>query len=174
MNQCKNVPPITIKNKDKWINVERQRWARQFNIPMRNDTPPGFPPMTLSTMRILCSLEVEAPEKMPLALDRLYAALWSPDSVRGADEAKADGKNFDIKNPEVVKALLTDEKALGKALTEKIIGGMADKEVKANLLKNTQKAFEEGAFGLPWFCCTNAEGKTEGFWGFDHLGQVVR
>lgn len=32
---------------------------------------------------------------------------------------------------------------------------------------------EIGAFGLPWFQCRNAEGTEEGFWGFDHLGQVV-
>jgi hypothetical protein len=33
-------------------------------------------------------------------------------------------------------------------------------------------AFNDGAFGLPWFTCINSEGKTEGFWGLDHLGQV--
>merc|ERR1712070_1322164 len=32
---------------------------------------------------------------------------------------------------------------------------------------------EEGAFGLPWFVATDAQGRKEGFWGFDHLGQVV-
>ncbi|KAK5789002.1 hypothetical protein VI817_009960 [Penicillium citrinum] len=31
----------------------------------------------------------------------------------------------------------------------------------------------EGAFGLPWFQCTNSEVKTEGFWGIDHLGVVA-
>lgn len=50
---------------------------------------------------------------------------------------------------------------------------------------------EDGAFGLPWFVgesylaslypqarltvvtATNTQGQTEGFWGFDHLGQVI-
>ncbi|KAJ5580351.1 hypothetical protein N7450_006652 [Penicillium hetheringtonii] len=35
------------------------------------------------------------------------------------------------------------------------------------------KSFKEGAFGLPWFQCTNSEVKTEGFWGIDHLGVVA-
>lgn len=41
------------------------------------------------------------------------------------------------------------------------------------LLENTDKAFDDGAFGLPWFSCTNSEGQQEGFWGVDHLGQVT-
>lgn len=40
-------------------------------------------------------------------------------------------------------------------------------------MSNTDRAFKEGAFGLPWFECTNENGKTEGFWGIDHLGQVA-
>ena len=39
--------------------------------------------------------------------------------------------------------------------------------------RNTDRALEEGAFGLPWFVATNAKGETEGFWGFDHLGLVI-
>jgi hypothetical protein len=33
--------------------------------------------------------------------------------------------------------------------------------------------FTLGAFGLPWFDCTNSQGDQEGFWGIDHLGRVV-
>ena len=46
-------------------------------------------------------------------------------------------------------------------------------EVKQLLIQNTDRAFDEGAFGLPWLTCTNAEGKTEGFWGVDHFGQAI-
>ena len=46
-------------------------------------------------------------------------------------------------------------------------------EVKALLPANTDRAFKAGAFGLPWFECTNAAGEQQGFWGIDHLGQVV-
>lgn len=44
---------------------------------------------------------------------------------------------------------------------------------KKQLIENTDRAFAEGAFGLPWMVCENSEGKKEGFWGVDHLGQVV-
>lgn len=46
-------------------------------------------------------------------------------------------------------------------------------DIKAQLTANTDRAFKSGAFGLPWFECTNEQGNTEGFWGIDHLGQVV-
>jgi 2-hydroxychromene-2-carboxylate isomerase len=38
---------------------------------------------------------------------------------------------------------------------------------------STQRAFDLGAFGLPWFDCTSPQGDQEGFWGIDHLGRVV-
>jgi 2-hydroxychromene-2-carboxylate isomerase len=44
---------------------------------------------------------------------------------------------------------------------------------KRLLVENTERAFAEGAFGLPWMTCVNADGRSEGFWGVDHLGQVV-
>lgn len=34
-------------DKAKWINIERERWARKFNIPMISETPKGFPPNTI-------------------------------------------------------------------------------------------------------------------------------
>jgi 2-hydroxychromene-2-carboxylate isomerase len=45
---------------------------------------------------------------------------------------------------------------------------------KKVLMENTDRAFAEGAFGLPWMMCTDRDGKTEGFWGVDHLGQVAQ
>lgn len=46
-------------------------------------------------------------------------------------------------------------------------------QIKGLLASNTDRAFKSGAFGLPWFECTNTKGQTEGFWGIDHLGQVA-
>lgn len=44
---------------------------------------------------------------------------------------------------------------------------------KTGLKENTDKAFAEGAFGLPWVVATDSAGTTEAFWGVDHLGQVL-
>lgn len=46
-------------------------------------------------------------------------------------------------------------------------------QIKGLLASNTERAFKSGAFGLPWFECTNSKGETEGFWGIGHLGQVA-
>ena len=45
---------------------------------------------------------------------------------------------------------------------------------KTALKDNTDRAFEDGAFGLPWMVATNGAGQTEGFWGVDHMGQVLQ
>ena len=45
---------------------------------------------------------------------------------------------------------------------------------KTLLKENTDRAFADGAFGLPWMVCTNSAGETQGFWGVDHFGQVLQ
>ncbi|MCJ1443133.1 MAG: hypothetical protein MMC23_003630 [Stictis urceolatum] len=64
------------------------------------------------------------------------------------------------------------EQVLGKELIEKV-AAQAGTVGKETLGKNTDKAIADGAFGMPWYMATNAEGSTECFWGFDHLGQVL-
>ena len=158
MKACDNRAPIEIRNKGTWIDVERLRWSSRFNIPMSQKAPKGFPVLTLQTMRALCALQILEEGKLPLALDALYQALW----VEGKSEVgKAEG----------FKPVL--EGAIGKELTGKVLEEMNGKEAKGRLMSNTDLALNDGAFGLPWWQCTNEEGKTESFWGFDHFGQVV-
>lgn len=57
-------------------------------------------------------------------------------------------------------------------VAQQIIEKTKSEEVKKTLTENTNKAFNDGAFGLPWFMATNTKGETEGFWGVDHLGQL--
>lgn len=66
------------------------------------------------------------------------------------------------------------EKALGKEVAQKAIQESQGEQAKRKLTENTERAFQSGAFGLPWFECVNGRGEREGFWGFDHLGVVVR
>jgi 2-hydroxychromene-2-carboxylate isomerase len=68
-------------DKDKWIGVERTRWARLFSIPMTEKAPESFPPLTLTIMRALCALTVLHPGKegqriLIECLDVLYHAYW--------------------------------------------------------------------------------------------------
>ena len=46
-------------------------------------------------------------------------------------------------------------------------------EVRNLLFANTKSSLVDGAFGLPWFVATNSLGQSEGFFGFDHLAQVL-
>ena len=55
-----------------------------------------------------------------------------------------------------------------------ILGQGKEEESRAILRKNTEQAIAEGACGLPWFVAFNEKGERDSFWGFDHLGLVVR
>ncbi len=150
---------FSTTDKNKWIGKERLRWASLLNIPTTRTVPPNFPPVTLQVQRVLSALQLSSPSSLSLALDALYYCYW----VEG---------NPDINNPNTFGPVL--EKALGKELAAKAMEDGSGDEAKKNLIENTNRAFESGAFGIPWFECVNSKGEREGFWGIDHLGQVVR
>ncbi|CCC07355.1 unnamed protein product [Sordaria macrospora k-hell] len=161
--------PINIKNKDKWINIERLRWARAFSIPIISDMPPNFPPNTLPTQRVLAGIEASSSSQSQqsqsqsaiiAALDALYKAYW----VNGTP----------VHEPAHLRSVLASPLEGGEAAADKVLAAAQTAEVKQRLVQNTDQAFADGAFGLPWFTCTNSKGETEGFWGVDHLGQVVQ
>jgi 2-hydroxychromene-2-carboxylate isomerase len=110
--------------------------AKQFNVPILRDTPPGFPVNTLPIQRALASLSLSHPEKVESAVELFYENFWA----HWNDPTK----------PENLLAVLTtvlgsDEEA------RKVIERTKTEEVKQALSRNTTKAFEDGAFGLPWF-----------------------
>ncbi|PKY02099.1 putative 2-hydroxychromene-2-carboxylate isomerase [Aspergillus campestris IBT 28561] len=158
MKACGNTPPIRVKNKDIWINEERRRWARYFSIPMVHDSPEGFPPMTLAPQRALCAISQKKPDQLAPAIGALYHSFWTEGNAK-------------IGQVEGFQPVL--EKVLGKDGTQEILAAANEEETKSRLSALTDQAFQSGAFGLPWFECTNSQGQTEGFWGIDHLGQVT-
>ncbi|KAB8239719.1 putative 2-hydroxychromene-2-carboxylate isomerase [Aspergillus alliaceus] len=158
MNACGNTPPVNIKNKDVWIGKERIRWARYFSVPIIEHTPEGFPPLTLATGRALCAVSLKSPGKLVSTIEAFYDSFW----VQG---------NAKIGQVEGFTPVL--EKVFGKDGAQEILGAMGQSEAKELLKANTDQAFKSGAFGIPWFECTNTKGETEGFWGIDHLGQVA-
>ncbi|KAF1982388.1 HCCA isomerase/glutathione S-transferase kappa [Aulographum hederae CBS 113979] len=157
MKACGNNAPINIKNKDKWIDIERKRWARLFEIPMKEGMPSGFPPMTLPTQRALCALSLHNPGKLAAAMEALFSALWV--------------EHKPVQSAETLSSVLAG--VLGKNEAKTVMEKSTSPEAKSLLTKNTDLAFSEGGFGLPWFVATNSSGATEGFWGFDHLGQLA-
>ncbi|KAG8623738.1 hypothetical protein KVT40_008714 [Elsinoe batatas] len=157
MKACNNTPPLRIKNKDKWVNKDRLRWAEKFNIPISQRSPEGFPHNTVSPMRALSALQLSSPEQLPAAITELYKAYW------------VEGKPID--QPDVYGGAL--EKAIGSEEAKKVVEAISNPDVKQHLGRNTDEALASGAFGMPWILATNAQGQTEGFWGFDHLGLVM-
>ncbi|KAG2420782.1 hypothetical protein HFD88_000396 [Aspergillus terreus] len=158
MNTCGNTPPIKIKNKEVWIDKERLRWARYFSVPMIDKFTEGFPPLTLGTQRALCAISQKLPHKLVPTIEALYYSFW----VQG---------NAKIGQPEGFGPVL--ESVLGPTDAQEVLKAINQADTKAILSANTDRAFKAGAFGIPWFECTNSKGETEGFWGIDHLGQVV-
>lgn len=175
-------PPGPFTDKDKWINTERLRWATYFSVPMVQEVPKGFPHLTLSVMRAICALVVhQTAEPQPqmaspavqkiliAALDAFYDAYWLQGRVVTEKDVLGD----------VLGKILTAEGVAGQQVAAQVdkVLALAATEGKQILQANTDKAYAEGAFGLPWMVCESDEGgqgkRKEGFWGVDHLGMVV-
>ena len=125
---------------------------------MVEEAPKGFPPLTLSTMRSISALSISQPDKVVPAFDALYNSFWVDN-------------NYNVGKPEGYGPVL--EALLGKEQAADVMKRGTEKEAKDTLVANTDASFNDGAFGLPWFVCTNGQGKVEKFWGCDHFGQVV-
>lgn len=135
-----------IKNKLAYQQRETERFiARHGLTDFRMN--PHFPVNTLAIMR-----GAVAAEKLGIApayIDALYAAMWE--------------RGLKMDEPEVIRATLI-EAGLD---ADKLIALTGDPEVKAELLANTERAFNDGAFGSPSFVVNG-----ELFFGKDKLDEV--
>ena len=137
-------------DKDKWIENERRRLSKHFNVPMMQEAPPGFPTSTLPVQRALVALSLSHPQKVESAVGLFWDNYW----VHWNDPNQPENMQA------ILRAVLGgDEEAKG------MIERTKTDEVKKALSANTSKAFEDGAFGLPWFV-----GKCSFPCGFEWLG----
>ncbi|WPH01130.1 Hypothetical protein R9X50_00396500 [Acrodontium crateriforme] len=157
MQKCNNRPPIEIINKDKYVNMERARWTKAFKVPMSGKTPEPFPQLTLNAMRAMVAVWRDTPEKLDTCFNEMFKIFW--------------GELKPISKDEVWQEALRN--ALGAAEAEKFVKLSKTPEIKKLLLETTDRAFKDGAFGLPYYMATNDKGETEGFWGISHLGLAV-
>lgn len=148
---------MLVTDKDKWIGLERIRWATYFNVPITDDMPMPFPQPTVNAQRALSYVQKTSPEKITAAFDALYRAFWIESQT--------------INDLSVISSAL--EREFGKSLTEQIMTGIKSDDAKTALRQNTDKAVEDGCFGLPYFVATNAKGETETYWGVDHIGMMM-
>ena len=151
---------VYLPDKNKWIEDERRLWAQTFKVPMHEERPPNFPPLTLNIMRCMAVLDEtdgrHDQKRLIQCLEALYKAFWL--------------KQLETSTPEILYTVL--EQTLGREEAKNIVNN-ASAQGKTTLAHNTDSAFNAGAFGLPWMVCTNPAGQVKSFWGVDHLGQVA-
>jgi 2-hydroxychromene-2-carboxylate isomerase len=135
-----------IKNKLAYEGLETRRFVRKHGLTAYHSNP-YFPVNTLKIMRGAVAAERQG--VFGAYVDAVFHHMW---------EAP---KKMD--DPEVIAAALT-ESGLD---AERLMAGTEDPEVKQALLDNTNKAFEQGAFGSPSFL---VEGEL--YFGKDRLRDV--
>jgi 2-hydroxychromene-2-carboxylate isomerase len=119
------------------MNIERLRFLRKYNIPMHEEMPKEFPISTLGVQRALCALSLEQPESVPTVVDVLYHEFFVNHQM--------------LNKPDVVMALIAKALKIPQEDAKMLYTKGNCPEAKVLLMKNTQLAFDEGAFGLPWF-----------------------
>lgn len=145
-----NVSPMVslqgIKNKGEYQRLETERFVRRHGI-IEYRANPHFPVNTLQIMRGA----VFAAHERFLApyVDAVYRHMW------------AEPKKMD--DAEVIAAALVES----GLPAERIMAGMQEAAVKAELIANTESAVERGVFGSPSFFVGD-----ELFFGKDKLREV--
>jgi 2-hydroxychromene-2-carboxylate isomerase len=124
-----NASPVTVPAKGRWLGSDLPLWARRYGVPFAFN--PHFPINTLTLMRGAAGLQMRRPEEFGRYVDAVFQAMWvaprnlGDPAVLGAVLGEA---GFD---PEAFMALV------------------ADADVKARLVANTEEAVARGVFGAP-------------------------
>ena len=142
-----NASPVTVPAKGRWMNGDIARWAKRYGVPFRFN--PHFPINTLTLMRGAAGLQMRQPADFMRYLEVVHRGMW---------EAPAN-----LGDPAVLAATL----AAAGFDAEAFMALVADPEVKARLVANTEEAVARGAFGAPTFFVGDAM-----FFGQDRLDFV--
>jgi len=126
-----NSSPVTVPAKGRWMSDDIARWARRYGVPFSFN--PHFPINTLTLMRGAAGLQLRQPGDFQRYLGVVFNAMWVAPRNLG--------------DPAVLAATLVeggfDPDAFGALV--------ADPEVKARLVANTEEAVARGVFGAPTF-----------------------
>ena len=125
--------------------LEFDRFVKAHNIPFRMN--PHFPINSLHLMRGAVAAQ-HLGCFMPY-VETIMTAMWE--------------KEINVGDPDAVRSVL-DNAGLDSAA---LLAKADDPDVKAELVANTDKAAERGAFGVPTFFVG-----TDMFWGKERMGQV--
>jgi 2-hydroxychromene-2-carboxylate isomerase len=125
-----NASPVTVPAKGRWMNRDIARWAARYGVPFTFN--PHFPINTLTLMRGATGLQMrQSPEAFTRYVDAVFEAMWvQPCNLGDASELAAVLAKAGV-DADTFAALV------------------ADPEVKAALVAQTEQAVARGVFGAP-------------------------
>lgn len=124
-----NASPVTVPAKGRWMGADMQRWAERYGVPFAFN--PHFPINTLTLMRGACAMQLRHPDALGRYIDAVFQAMWVNPCNMG--------------DPQVLAQVLG---AAGFDAQE-LMDLIADPQVKAQLISNTDEAVARGVFGAP-------------------------
>ena len=124
-----NASPVSVPAKGRWMGDDINRWARRWGVAFAFN--PHFPINTLTLMRGAVGLQLRQPNDFQRYVDAVFHAMWvAPRNLGDAAELAA-----------VLNAAGFDAVAFATLV--------ADAEVKARLVANTETSVARGVFGAP-------------------------
>lgn len=139
-----NSSPATIPAKGQYSNVDLERWAKHFGVPIQQN--PHFPINTLQLMRGAVGMQLRSDAELHRYLGAIFSAMFEhPRNLGDLNELAAVLQEADI-SPALMLELVQDDR------------------VKQTLRKTTEEAVARGVFGAPTFFVGD-----DMFWGQDRL-----
>ena len=123
-----NASPVTVPAKGRWMGEDIRRWAARYGVPFTFN--PHFPINTLTLMRGAVGVQLRRPQDFTRYVEAVFRAMWVEPRDLGEAEVLAQtlaAAGFDAGFTDIV----------------------ADPEVKAALIANTEEAVRRGVFGAP-------------------------
>lgn len=139
-----NSSPATVPAKGQYSNIDLERWAKHFGVPIRQN--PHFPINTLQLMRGAVGMQLRSDAEFHRYLAAIFSAMFEhPRNLGDLQELAAVLEAAGI-SPALMLELVQDDR------------------VKQTLRKTTEEAVARGVFGAPTFFVGDAM-----FWGQDRL-----
>lgn len=139
-----NGSPATIPAKGRYSNVDLERWAKHFGVPIQQN--PHFPINTLQLMRGAVGMQLRSDAEFHRYLAAIFSAMFEhPRNLGDLQELAAVLEAAGISLPLMLELVQDDR-------------------IKQTLRKTTEEAVARGVFGAPTFFVGD-----EMFWGQDRL-----
>lgn len=124
-----NQSPVLIEAKGRWMWDDMMRWARRYGVTLAHN--PWFIINTLPIMRGAAGYQMREPARFPKYVDLMFRAIWETPVNLG--------------DPLVIAQTL----AAGGFDASGFNAMIAEPEVKAKLVADTEAAVKRGVFGAP-------------------------